>query len=431
MLIDRAIVEVRSGNGGNGAISFLREKNMPKGGPDGGNGGKGGSVYLVAKSSINTLLAYRHSRLLAAEDGEKGDKKMRFGRAAEDVYFEVPVGTVIYEEEGNKFLCDLSHEGDTFCVAKGGRGGRGNAAYKSSRLKAPKIAENGFPGERKRVILELKLLADAGLIGFPSVGKSTLLNIVSKADVATADYPFTTLTPNLGVVTVELNDGPRQFVLADMPGLIEGAHEGKGLGITFLRHIERCRVLVHMVSMDGERDPIEDYRIINEELKDYGAGLEDRPQIVVATKMDADGAEERKVAFDKAIGQTSFGISALIDEGIEPLMKKVYELVSKTAMFPLKGQQNEEELGGMKVYDAHLDAKEAPFVVLRPSEHVFVLTGEEITRKYGLINLSTDAGVAQLISYLQRLGVDAALKEKGAVNGDTVRLCDFEFEYLE
>lgn len=429
MLIDRAVIEVRSGNGGNGAISFLREKNMPKGGPDGGNGGKGGSVYLVAKSDVNTLLAYRHSRLVAANDGEKGDKKMRYGHNAEDVYCDVPVGTVVYEEKDNKFLADLSHEGDIVCVAKGGRGGRGNAAYKSSRLKAPKIAENGFPGERKRIILELKLLADAGLIGFPSVGKSTLLNIVSRANVPTADYEFTTLTPNLGVVTLE--DGVHQFVLADMPGLIEGAHEGRGLGITFLRHIERCRVLVHMVSMDGTRDPVKDFHIINEELKDYGAKLEERPQIVVATKMDSDGAEERKAAFDKAIGLESIGISALTDEGVSYLMKKTYELITKTPLFPLKGVEEEEAIGGVKVYDAHLDKKEEPFVVLRPSEHVFVLTGEEITKKYGLINLSTDAGVAQLISYLQRLGVDEALKAKGAVNGDTVRLCDFEFEYLE
>ena len=429
MLIDRAVIEVRSGNGGNGSISFLREKNMPKGGPDGGNGGRGGSVYLVAKGDVNTLLAYRHSRLIAAEDGEKGDKKMRFGRSAADVYCDVPVGTVVYEEASGQFLADLSHEGDVVRLAKGGRGGRGNAAFKSSRLKAPKIAENGFPGERKRVVLELKLLADAGLIGFPSVGKSTLLNIVSKANVPTADYPFTTLVPNLGVVT--LKDRTHQFVLADMPGLIEGAHEGKGLGITFLRHIERCRVLVHMVSMDGERDPVADYRIINAELKDYGAKLEDRPQIVVATKMDAEGAEERKAAFDKAIGLTSIGISALTDEGVDELMNKTYELITKTPTFPLKGAEKEEAFGGIKVYDAHLDKKEEAFVILRPSEHLFVITGEEVTKKYGLINLSTDQGVSQLIAYLQRLGIDEALKEKGAVDGDTVRLCDFEFEYIE
>ena len=429
MLIDRAVIEVRSGNGGNGAISFLREKNMPKGGPDGGNGGRGGSVYLVAKGDVNTLLAYRHSRLIAAMDGEKGDKKMRYGRSADDVYCDVPVGTVVYEEASGAFMADLSHEGDIVCLAKGGRGGRGNAAYKSSRLKAPKIAENGFPGERKRIVLELKLLADAGLIGFPSVGKSTFLNIVSKANVPTADYPFTTLTPNLGVVT--LKDGVNQFVLADMPGLIEGAHEGKGLGITFLRHIERCRVLVHMISMDGERDPVEDFNIINAELRDYGAKLELRPQVVVATKMDCEGAEERKAAFDKALGIESIGVSALTDDGVDEVLNKTYELITKTPLFPLKGVEEEEVIGGLKVYDAHLDKKEDPFVILRPSEHKFIITGEEVTKKYALINLSTDAGVAQLIAYLQRLGVDEALREKGAKDGDLVQLCDFEFEYIE
>ncbi len=426
-MIDRAVIEVKSGKGGDGSISFLREKNMPKGGPDGGNGGHGGSVYFIAKSNINTLLAFRHSRLIAAEDGEKGDKKMRFGRAANDVYVEVPVGTVVYEEEGNRFLCDLKKEGDVYCVAKGGRGGRGNAAFKTSRNRVPRVAENGFPGVRKRIVLELKMLADAGLIGFPSVGKSTFLNIVTKANVPTADYPFTTLAPNLGVVT--LKDGVSQFVLADMPGLIEGAHEGKGLGISFLRHIERCRVLVHMISMDGERDPVEDYRIINEELKDYNAHLEDRPQIVVATKMDCEGAQERKAALEKAIGVPVIGLSALTDEGVNELINKTYELITKTEEFPLYLEG--EELSGMKVYDAHLDTKQMPFVISRPSEHLFVITGDEVTKKYQTINLTTDQGIAQLIRYLDLIGVEDALREKGAKNGDTVRICDFEFDYLD
>lgn len=426
MLIDRAIVEVRSGKGGDGALSFHREKNVPKGGPDGGNGGRGGSVYLVAKKNVNTLLAYRHSRLLAAEDGEKGDKKLQFGRNADDVTFEVPVGTVVYEEGTNAFLGDLSHDGDILCVAKGGRGGRGNAAFKSSRLRVPRVAENGHPGEKKRIILELKLLADAALIGFPSVGKSTLLNIVSKASVATADYPFTTLEPNLGVVTI--SDLGTQFVLADMPGLIEGAHEGKGLGISFLRHIERCRVLIHMVSMDGERDPYEAYKAINDELRLYGAKLEDRPQIVVASKMDADGAEERKAKFEKELGFAVLGLSALTEEGIAPLMKKTYELISKTEPFPLYIEGQEE--GGMKVYDAHKDGIEGDFVILHPKDHLFVITGEKVTKEYGLYNLSTDQGVSRLIGYLNRIGVDKALEEKGAVDGDTVQLCDFTFEFI-
>ena len=428
MLIDRAVVEVRSGNGGNGAISFHREKNVPKGGPDGGNGGRGGSVFLVAKKNVNTLLAYRHSRVLQANDGEKGDKCLRFGRNSPDVISEVPCGTLIFEEDGKTLIADLKNEGDMVCVAKGGRGGRGNAAFKSSRIRVPRVAENGYPGVRKRIVLELKLLADAGLIGFPSVGKSTLLNIVTKANVATADYPFTTIVPNLGVVTLE--DGYHQFVLADMPGLIEGAHEGKGLGIQFLRHIERCRVLVHMVSMSGERDPFEDFKIINAELRDFGAGLENRPQIVVATKMDEEGAKERKAEFDKKTGIESIGISAITDENVSFLMKKIFEMIQKTPEFAPYSVPD-EEIGGLKVYDAHLDAPKDLFEIVHPSDHLFIITGEEVTKKYALINLSTDAGVAQLISYLGRIGIDEALKEKGAKDGDTVRIQDFEFDYYE
>lgn len=424
MLIDRAVIEVRSGKGGDGAISFLQEKNMPKGGPDGGNGGKGGSIYLEARKNVNTLLAYRHSKVLEAEDGGKGDKKMRFGKNGEDVVSYVPVGTVVYEEEGNVFLADLKKEGDRVCVAEGGKGGRGNASFKSSRIRIPKIAENGHPGEKKRLILELKLLADAGLIGFPSVGKSTFLNIVSKANVPTADYPFTTLVPNLGVVT--LPDGMNSFVLADMPGLIEGAHEGKGLGITFLRHIERCRVLVHMVSMDGERDPYEAYLAIREELKDYGAGLENRPEIVVATKMDSDGAEERKKELEAKLGVPVYGITALTNEGVEPLIKKIYEIVSKTPEFPLHEEENEAE-SGVKVYDAH--TKEPPFVLTHPSLHLFVIEGKEVLEKAALINLSTDQGVARLISMLDKMGVEKALAKSNAQDGDTVRIGEFEFTY--
>lgn len=429
MLIDRAVVEVRSGKGGDGAISFYREKNVPKGGPDGGNGGRGGSVYLVAKRNVNTLLAYRHSRVLQAQDGEKGDKRNRYGRNGGDVVAEVPCGTIVYEEDGKTFLADLREEGDLFCVAKGGRGGRGNACFKSSRLRIPRIAENGHPAVKKRIVLELKLLADAGLIGFPSVGKSTLLNLVSRSNVETADYPFTTLVPNLGVVT--LPDGYNQFVLADMPGLIEGASKGKGLGIQFLRHIERCRVLVHLVSMSGERDPYEDYKTINDELKEYGARLEERPQIVVATKMDEEGAEERKAAFDAKLGKESIGISAITEENVSFLMKKVFELVSKTPEMKPHYEESGEE-GGVKVYDARLDASiKEPFEILRPSDHVFVITGEDVLKTYSLINLSTDAGVSKLLQYLNRLGIDDALRDKGARPGDTVKIEDFEFEYYD
>lgn len=428
MLIDRAVVEVRSGKGGDGSISFLQEKNMPKGGPDGGNGGNGGSVYFVARKTVNTLFAFRHGKLIAASDGGKGDKKLRHGENGDDVTVEVPCGTVLYLEDGLRFLADLSHEGDTYCVAKGGRGGKGNACFKSSRLRIPKIAENGHPGERKRIVMELKMLADAGLVGFPSVGKSTLLNIVSHANVAVADYPFTTLAPNLGVVT--LPDGDSQFILADLPGLIEGASEGKGLGMTFLRHIERCRVLIHLVSMEnGEDTPYERYLAIRKELTAYGARLEERPELVVASKMDEEGAEERKKEFDRLLGEESFGISAFTNEGIEPLMKKAYELIQKTPEFPIYVEEG--ALGGMKVYDAHLESESAPFHVLHPSLHRFEIVGEEILRKAALINVSTDQGLARLLSLLRSYGIEEALEAKNIQEGDEVKIGDFVFEYVK
>jgi GTP-binding protein len=425
MLIDRCVIEVRSGKGGDGAISFLHDKNTEFGGPDGGNGGRGGSVYLIARANLNTLYNFRHSRVIQAADGEKGLKKNMYGHAAEDVTVEVPVGTVVSEEKTGQILADLKQEGDKVLVAQGGRGGKGNACFKSARHRIPRIAENGHPGERKRLILELKMLADAGLIGFPSVGKSTFLNVCTKANVPTADYPFTTLVPNLGVVY--LKDG-RSFVLADMPGLIEGAHQGKGLGIQFLRHIERCRVLIHMVAMDGQRDPFSDYRIINAELKEYGADLEKRPQIVVASLMDAEGAEARKAAFDKQLGFKSLPLSSLTHLGVDPLLKKAADLIAVTPEFPLKGEGKE---GGIKVYDAHLDPNAKTFEIVQVHPHLWQIQGEKVEREYALINITTDEGIQKLIRYLDKIGVEARLKELGAQDGDTVRLGEFEFEYSD
>ena len=421
MLIDRAVIEVRSGKGGDGAISFLQEKNMPKGGPDGGNGGRGGSVIIKADKTVNTLLSYRHSKVIEAKDGGKGDKKLRFGASQPDVYAYVPCGTMIIDEASGKTLADLINDGDEYLAAKGGRGGRGNACFKSSRLRIPRIAENGHPGERKRLILELKLLADVGLIGFPSVGKSTLLNLLSRANAETADYPFTTLVPNLGVAT--LPDRSAQFVVADMPGLIEGASQGKGLGFAFLRHIERCRVLVHLVSMDGERDPFEAYSAIRKELSEYGAGLEDRPELIVCSKMDEEGAVERKKEFDLKTGVASIALSAYTEEGVKELLYKAYDLLCKTPQYPLYSKEDEV------VYDA-TKTERKPFVITHPSDHLFIIEGEKVMERYSLINLSTDQGVSRLLSYLTSIGVDEELKEKGAKDGDEVRIGEFAFEYV-
>jgi len=422
MFIDKVIIEVRSGKGGDGMIAFLREKSMPKGGPSGGNGGRGASIIFRANKSINTLFNFRHSKTFIAGDGEKGGPKNKYGHAAEDMIVDVPCGTVVYEEKNHKFIGDLSEHGQTLLVAKGGRGGRGNAAFKSDKNRVPKIAENGLPGENKRLILELKLLADVGLVGLPNAGKSTLLSVVSNANPEIADYPFTTIEPNLGVV----NTKNGSFVMADLPGLIEGASKGKGLGLAFLRHLERCRVIVHLVSME-EENPYENYKIIQNELKSYGMGLDKRPVIVVASKMDSEESEEKFKEFKKHFKNKIFVLSSLMNVGVKEITDKCVELLAKTDRFPLVTEDDSPEV---KVYNAY-ESQKPIFEIKHEKDHVFRIVGESIERTYNLINISTDEGMMKLISYLEKIGIEKALKEKGAVDGDTVTLCDFEFEYLE
>ena len=425
MFIDRAIIEVRSGKGGDGAIAFRREKYIAKGGPAGGNGGRGASVILRANSKVNTLFNFRHSKCFIGPDGEKGGIKNQYGRHSEDIYIDVPIGTVVYEEENHKFLGDLLNDGMTLVVAKGGRGGRGNTCFKSSTNRVPRIAENGEPGERKSLILELKLLADVGLVGFPSVGKSTLLSVVSSARPEIADYPFTTIIPNLGVVYSKDN---RSFVMADLPGLIEGAHLGKGLGLQFLRHIERCRVIVHVIDMsENGRDPVEDYKIINNELREYGFGIDRRPCVVVASKMDEYGAIEKLKKFEKATRIKCIRVSALLDEGLDELIYKLLDLLEKTPAFPLYDAE-EEELDN-KVYT--LDEEEKEFEIKHPEAHKWVITGDKIIKFYRMTNISTDEGMMVLLTRLRKLKIDDKLEEMGAQDGDEVVLDDFTFEFYK
>ncbi len=425
MFIDRAVIEVRSGKGGDGAIAFRREKYVPKGGPAGGNGGRGASVILRANSKINTLFNFRHSKCFIGQDGENGGIKNQYGRHSDDVYVDVPVGTVVYEENGHKFLGDLSKDGLTLRVAKGGRGGRGNTCFKSSTNRVPRIAENGEPGEQKRLILELKLLADVGLVGFPSVGKSTLLSVVSSARPEIADYPFTTIIPNLGVVSTK---GGKSFVMADLPGIIEGAHVGKGLGLQFLRHIERCRIIVHVIDMgESGRDPYNDYKVISQELKEYGFGLDKRPVIYVASKMDEEGASERLKTFEKKAKIKCLPISALTDEGIDELLYKCADLLEVTPPFPLF--DSEEEVLENKVYT--LEEEEKEFEIKHPSLHHWDIVGDKIVKFYRMTNISTDEGMMKLLTRLRKLRVDDILEEMGAEDGDIVTLDDFTFEYYK
>ncbi len=426
MFIDRAKIEVRAGNGGNGMIAFHREKYVARGGPSGGNGGRGGSIIFKATKGSSTLINFRHSKVIIAQDGGKGMGKNCYGRNAQDVYVEVPVGTTVYEEANHTFLCDLNEDGKEFVVAKGGRGGRGNACFKSPTNRTPRVAENGLPGEKKHLILELKLLADVGFVGFPSVGKSTLLSVISNADPEIADYPFTTLTPNLGVVT--LKDG-RSFVAADLPGLIEGAHQGKGLGLQFLRHIERCRVLLHIIDMSGERDPYDDYLKIMKELTMYGFALSERPMLIVATKMDEEGATQRLEELKNKLPEKRiFPICALTHEGINELLYHVMDLLETLPILPLYNEHNEED--GYRVYEAKASDDE-DYEIIKTNDHTYVIKGERVERTYHLINLSTDEGLLKLLNYLRRLGVDDRLRALGAHDGDTVLLCDFEFEYYD
>ena len=420
--IDRVKIYVQAGTGGNGTVAFRREAHVPKGGPSGGDGGRGGSVIFVATNSLSTLLDLRYYREYKAQNGEKGHAKKMHGADADDLVIRVPVGTCVYDDETGNIIADLTKDGQRAVIAKGGRGGRGNARFASSRNPAPKICENGEPGEKFNLRVELKLLADVGLVGFPSVGKSTLLSVVSKARPQIADYHFTTIVPNLGVVQVK--DG-RSFVMADLPGLIEGASQGKGLGHQFLRHIERCRVIVHIIDMSGSegRDPYEDYVTINKELGEYEYRLLERPQIIVANKMDGDEAEENLKKFKEKLGdQKVFPIIAPIHEGIDAVLYAVADALETAPDF---FNQEEEQESVLYTYKE----EEKPFTIHNKGNGVWEVTGKKVERLVQMASFTTDDGFQRFALQIRNMGIDDALREAGCEDGDTVRLYDFEFEF--
>lgn len=420
--IDRVKIYVQAGTGGNGTVAFRREAHVPKGGPSGGDGGRGGSVIFVATNSLSTLLDLRYYREYKAQNGEKGHAKKMHGADADDLVIRVPVGTCVYDDDTGNIIADLTKDGQRAVIAKGGRGGRGNARFASSRNPAPKICENGEPGEKFNLRVELKLLADVGLVGFPSVGKSTLLSVVSKARPQIADYHFTTIVPNLGVVQVK--DG-RSFVMADLPGLIEGASQGKGLGHQFLRHIERCRVIVHIIDMSGSegRDPYEDYVTINKELSEYEYRLLERPQIIVANKMDGDEAEENLKKFQEKLGnQKVFPIIAPIHEGIDAVLYAVADALETAPDF---FNQEEEQESVLYTYKE----EEKPFTIHNKGNGVWEVTGKKVERLVQMASFTTDDGFQRFALQIRNMGIDDALREAGCEDGDTVRLYDFEFEF--
>ncbi len=422
--IDQTSLIVKAGNGGDGIVSFRREKHVPLGGPFGGDGGKGGSIIFEVDTHKSTLLDLHFLKMITAQSGENGKTKKMHGADGEDKIVKVPLGTVVRDKSDKRIIADLTHPGQQAVIARGGKGGRGNFHFKSARNPAPDFSEKGEEGQQLEVEIELKLLADVGLVGFPSVGKSTILSVVSAARPEIADYPFTTLVPNLGVVRVP--DG-RSFVLADMPGLIEGASQGKGLGFDFLRHIERTRVLIHVLDMSpaSGRDPLEDYEIINNEMGTYRFNLLQRPQIVVANKMDEEGAEENLERFRQAHPDLEvFPTTALIAEGLQDVLYRAADLLDVTEPFPL---EQDENIGVLYKYEPEPE----PFTIRNLGNGQWVVEGDEINRLFSRTDFENEQQVMQFGIALRKLGVDAALREKGIREKDTVFINDFGFEFSD
>lgn len=428
MFADRARIFVKSGKGGDGHVSFRREKYVPNGGPDGGDGGDGGSVYFLVDDGLNTLVDFRHIRKYAAQNGENGGKKNCRGKNGEDIYIKVPQGTVIKEAQSEKVIVDMSGDRREYRILKGGRGGNGNQHYATSTMQAPKYAQPGQPARELELILELKVIADVGLVGFPNVGKSTLLSRVTNARPKIANYHFTTLNPNLGVV--DLADA-KGFVIADIPGLIEGASEGIGLGHEFLRHIERTRVMIHIVDAAGTegRDPVADIGAINKELAAYHEQLLDRPQVIAANKMDllppeSDAIDRLKLEFEPK-GIRVFPISAVSGQGIKELLYYVNQLLDELPAEPLVFEQEffpEEVL---------MDSNEPYSVTYDETEDEYVVEGPRIEKMLGYTNLESEKGFLFFQKFLKETGILEELEALGIGEGDTVRMYGLSFDYYK
>lgn len=422
MFKDSVDIFVTAGKGGNGIVAFRREKYVPFGGPAGGDGGKGGSVIFIADESLNTLLDFTYERHLKAENGQNGMPKNQTGKEGTDLVLKVPVGTQIFLKETDELLFDFVYHDQKEVIAKGGKGGRGNTSFKTHRNPAPKIAENGDLGEYLELKLELKLLADVGLVGMPNAGKSTLISVISNAKPKIADYPFTTLIPNLGLIYLETQ---QSFVMADLPGLIEGASSGAGLGFQFLRHIERCRVLLHLVSMDSldNVNPYENFKKINEELFKYNKQLKERKMVVCATKMDLPGSEERFNEFAEKIKKDYplFKISAIKQEGLKELK---YTLFNELQKSPSLIDENIH-----KTY--RLKTQEEFFIITLAEDGVYEIEGEGLYKVFMRTDFSNEEAVKRFARQLRSYGIDEALRKKGVKAGDEVRIFGYLFEWQD
>ncbi|AVP37239.1 GTPase ObgE [Staphylococcus felis] len=429
MFVDQVKIFLKAGDGGNGITAYRREKYVPFGGPAGGDGGRGASVVFEVDEGLRTLMDFRYQRQFKAKKGENGQGSNMHGKNAEDLVLKVPPGTTIKNSDNEEVLADLIEHGQRAVVAKGGRGGRGNSRFASPKNPAPDFSENGEPGEEIEVTLELKLLADVGLVGFPSVGKSTLLSIVSKAKPKIGAYHFTTIQPNLGVVTTP---DQRSFVMADLPGLIEGASEGVGLGHQFLRHVERTKVIVHVVDMSGMegRDPFDDYVTINKELTAYKQRLDERPQIIVANKMDMPESQEQLELFKAQLDSdvTVIPISSYTRENIDQLLYEIANTLEsvKDIDFSL----DEDSVGVNRVLYKHTPSQDK-FEITRDDDGAYVVSGNAIERMFKMTDFNSDPAVRRFARQMRSMGIDDALRERGAENGDIVRILGGEFEFVE
>ena len=422
MFIDEVTIEVHAGNGGDGCLAFRREKFMPMGGPFGGNGGRGSNIIFKVDEGLRTLLDLRYNRIIKGKKGENGSGKNQNGKNSDDIIIKVPQGTVVTDLDSGLIVADLKNKDDEVIVAYGGRGGRGNTAFKTQSNPAPNFSENGEPGEIKYLKVELKMLADVGLVGLPSVGKSTLISMVSQAKPKIAAYHFTTITPNLGVCK---DQNGRSFVMADLPGLIEGASQGEGLGDRFLRHIERTKVIAHVIDMSGSegRNPYDDYQIINKELADFSDKLLNKPQIIIANKMDVEGAKENLENFKKKINEPIYEISAMNNIGLDKVLVALADLLEKTEDTPL---YEEDQMEGHVLYKFK---KEEPYTITREDNGTWVISGRELEKLFRMANFQTEEGISRFTKRLRKMGVDDKLEELGVQEGDIVRILDFEFEF--
>lgn len=424
MFTDYVKIIAKAGNGGDGAVSFRREKYVAAGGPDGGDGGKGGSVYFEVDPDSNTLIDFRYQKKFKAENGKNGEGAHRYGKSGEDLVIKVPLGTIVKDAETGRVLADLSEQKQKELILAGGRGGKGNSHFATSTRQAPHFSQEGEKGEEKELILELKLLADVGLLGFPNVGKSTLLSVVTDATPKIADYHFTTLEPNLGVVKGEYGDS---FVIADIPGIIEGASQGIGLGIQFLRHIERTRLLLHVIDVSGieGRNPVKDFETINEELKQYSEKLSQRKQIIVANKVDSmqDSIlyeELEKMAKEK--GLEIYKISAATGQGVKELMKHVSDVLKTLPKEDLIEIQKEEKIYTMQ---------EEEDISVRKEDGVYIVSGILVEKLMRTVNLEDNESLHYFHRRLNEMGINQRLKELGIKDGDWVQISDYELEWEE